>query len=227
MKGCSTKNRKYRGGNSSRIDLAYPYTGIQFQKPPLAYMKGGNDKSAAYPNEGPPMRPTGVNWLNSNALQSGGRRRHTQKGGNGLPYGQGLPEMQGIRYPNGLTGASWGANLDWPATSNIVANNNHYALNTYSPNDVPLQMVDVGANRPFLGFKGGRRKKRNITKKRRQSKKRKSRMSGGTSSNLLSQDLLNGTRQFETGLVNMYKTLKGDDASVSPLPWKDQFPNRN
>lgn len=252
MKGCSnlkrntktkknknkSKRRKSLLGGADVTNLAYPYTGVHFVKPPIAFtgsatnnMKGGNDKSAAYPNTGPALRFSGANWLNSSALQYGGsksKKRHharsskvrSQHGGNGLPYGQGLPEMKGIPYPNGLTGSEWGADLKWPATSNIVADNNHYALNTYN-NDVSRQMIDLGANRPFLG--GGRRRGMGIRKNPNKSKKR---MNGGTNSNMFTQDILNTGREVQNGVVNTYRTFKGLEAKPSPLPWQDQFPNR-
>jgi hypothetical protein len=128
-----------------------------------------------------------------------------QKGGNGLPYGQGMPEMKPILAPNGLTGQNWGSNFEWPGTTNIGANNNHYALNKYAPVDISRQMKDTGAQFPFLG--GGKRK----------NKSRKQR--GGTLSNFLYQDLVNVGRQFQHGMGSTYNALSGYSAPVNPMPW--------
>ena len=128
-----------------------------------------------------------------------------QKGGNGLPYGQGMPEMKPILAANGLTGQNWGANFEWPGTTNIGANNNHYALNKYAPVDISRQMKDTGAQFPFLA--GGKRK----------NKSRKQR--GGTLSNFLYQDLVNVGRQFQHGMGSTYNALSGYSAPVNPMPW--------
>ena len=127
-----------------------------------------------------------------------------QKGGNGLPFGQGLPEMKPILAANGLTGENWGPDFKWPGTTNIGGNNNHYALNTYSPVDISRQMQDLGAQPPFLG--GGKRKK----KKQR----------GGTLSNFLYQDLVNVGRQFQYGVGSTYNALRGYESPVNPMPWQ-------
>ena len=130
-----------------------------------------------------------------------------QKGGNGLPYGQGMPEMKPILAPNGLTGQSWGANFEWPGTTNIGGNNNHYALNTYAPVDISRQMQDLGAQPPFLG--GGKGKRKGKSRKQR----------GGTLSNFLYQDLVNVGRQFQHGLGSSYNALRGYSSPVNPMPW--------
>ena len=197
MKGCSKKNknknkkrrtRKHLGG----ANLAYPTNNIFFQKPPLAYTsKTGGGTSAAYPSTGASARSQ--TWLNSSNLQGGG-------GGNGLAY------------PNGLTGQPWGGNLQWPGTTNIGGNNNHYSLNTYAPHDVSRQMLAAGANPPFSGvIKGGRRRKQK----------------GGGLSNFLFQDLVNVGRLGQFGLGSTYNTLKGFEPSSNPLPWKGQLDVRS
>jgi hypothetical protein len=80
---------------------------------------------------------------------------------------------------------------------------NYIENNTYN-NDISRQMVDTGANPPFL--KGGKRKQK-----------------GGTLSNFMTQDLINLGRQFQYGLGSAYNALAGHSAPVNPLPWKDQL----
>jgi hypothetical protein len=182
-----------------------------------------NAENPVYPNTGGP--PASQNWLNSSTQRGGscdgtcgllkGGSSHrkeckcskckVQKGGNGLPYGEGLPEMKPILAPNGLTGQNWGVNFEWPGTSSVSGDNNHYALNTYSPVDISRQMQNVGGQPPFLG--GGRKNK---------SRKQK----GGTFSNFLYQDLVNVGRQFQYGVGSTYNALRGYDAPVNPMPWQ-------
>lgn len=230
MRGCSKKNksRKYKGGN---MNLAYTGKPIfSLPNPHLAYTGGSNMRintnaeNPVYPNTGGP--PASQNWLNSSTIKGGscggtcglikgGSNHRTeckcskckgQKGGNGLPFGQGLPEMKPILSPSGLTGENWAADFKWPGTTNVGGNNNHYALNTYSPVDISRQMQDLGAQPPFLG--GGKRK--------RKSKKQR----GGSLSNFLYQDLVNVGRQFQYGVGSTYNALSGYSAPVNPMPWQ-------
>lgn len=118
----------------------------------------------------------------------------------------------GIPYPNGLVGTPWTSDISsWPGVNGVPGDGNYYTNNTYN-NDVSRQMVDVGANRPFL--KGGRRKK--SIKQR-----------GGVLSNFIGQDLINLGRQFQFGVGSAYNALAGYSSPVNPLPWKDQFPTSN
>jgi len=115
----------------------------------------------------------------------------------------------GIPYPDGLVGTPWTPSVsEWPGVGGVPGNNNYYPINTYN-NDVSRQMVDVGANPPFLNMKAGKRKQK-----------------GGTLSNLLGQDLINLGRQFQFGIGSAYNALAGYAAPVNPMPWKDQFPSR-
>lgn len=112
--------------------------------------------------------------------------------------------------PNGLVGSQWTPSSGgWPGVDGVPGDNNHYAPNSYT-NDVSRQMVDLGANPPFLNVKGG--------------KKRKQR--GGTLSNFMGQDLINLGRQFQFGVGTAYNALAGYSGPVNPLPWKDQFPSK-
>jgi len=111
----------------------------------------------------------------------------------------------GIPYPNGLVGSPWTPNVSgWPGVDGIPGDRNHFSENTYN-NDISRQMVDVGANPPFLNMKAGSRKQK-----------------GG----FLGQDLINLGRQFQFGLGSAYNALAGYERPINPLPWKDQLPTR-
>ena len=208
MRGCSKKMQKCKGGKTKK------YLGGTCSS---CVPDNINAANPVYPNTGPPA--SGFNFLNSQVLRGGcgtcnkmmgGRKcracrrsncktHRKQKGGNnGLPYGADLAPMKGIPYPNGLVGEAWTSN---PST---WGNSNHYLLNTYSPNDVSRQMVDLGAQPPFTG--GGWRKNKK-----------------GGSTNTLLQDALNLGRTFQNGIGSTYNVLRGYNPPVSPLPWKDQL----
>ena len=126
-------------------------------------------------------------------------KRKRMKGGNA-----------GIPYPDGLVGTPWTPSVGgWPGVTGVPGNSNYYPVNSYN-NDVSRQMVDVGANPPFLNIKGGKRRKQK----------------GGTMSNLLGQDLINLGRQFQFGMGSAYNALAGYAAPVNPMPWRDQFPSK-
>ena len=115
-------------------------------------------------------------------------------------------------YPNGLVGSPWTPSVGgWPGVDGIGGDRNYYPNNTYN-NDISRQILDIGANPPYQGFKGGKG-----TRKRRQR--------GGTTSNFLGQDLINLGRQFQYGLGSAYNALAGYPAPVNPMPWKGQLPN--
>jgi hypothetical protein len=116
----------------------------------------------------------------------------------------------GIPYPDGLVGSPWTpSSSGWPGVDGIPGDNNYYPVNTYN-NDVSRQMVDVGANPPFLNIKGGKKNKQK----------------GGTLSNFLTQDLINLGRQFQFGIGSAYNALAGYSAPVNPMPWRDQLPSK-
>jgi hypothetical protein len=210
MRGCSKKMRKCKGGKTKKY-LGGNSCGAQ--------MTNINAANPIYPNSGPPS--SGFNFLNSQTIrggcgcnQLGGRkcrkckrnrctckkRTHKQKGGNnGLPYGENLPPMKGIPYPDGLVGEAWTPN------SSTWGVGNHYQLNTYSPNDVSRQMVDLGAQPPFTG--GGWKKNKK----------------GGAFINSFLQDTLNLGRSIQNGIGSTYNILNGYSAPSNPLPWKDQL----
>lgn len=116
----------------------------------------------------------------------------------------------GIPYPNGLVGQpiETGKVGGLPGENGIPGDRNYIPYNTYNT-DISRQMVDLGANPPFLkGGKGKRKQK------------------GGTLSNFMTQDLINLGRQFQYGLGSAYNALAGYQTPVNPLPWKGQLNNR-
>jgi hypothetical protein len=190
-----------------------------------------NGANPLYPNTGPPFN--GFNFLNPITNQRGG---DCGCGVNGPPMSGGSKHRNGCRcsvcksknrkmsggsgcstsnngipYPNGLVGNSYDNPSNLPGANYIPGDANFYKMNSYSPVDISRQMLDIGANRPFLGFKGGKGK----TKKR----------SGGGFSNFLGQDFVNLGRQFGFGIGSAYNALTGYPAPTNPLPWKDQLPN--
>jgi len=187
----------------------------------LAINTNTNGANSLYPNTGP--SPTGFNFLNSysqrggtcngvcsgiNVIgQNGGgkhragcrcsvcKKKYKMRGGTG---------NNGIPYPNGLTGQPWSTSGNWPGTSNVGGNYNHYSLNTYN-NDISRQMRDVG---PFpFDYKGGKKRK----------------MKGGNLTNFLTQDLINLGRQITYNVGTAYNTIQGYSAPTNPMPWKDQL----
>ena len=226
MVGCSKKTRKNYLGGSTDTPLAYTgQPSFSFPNPHLAYTgKGGsscgfttntsiptntNASNPVYPNTGPVSN--GSNTIFNSALsQTGGSC------GCGAPLmsGGGRKKMKGgnvgIPYPDGLVGAPWTPCVGgWPGVSGVPGNSNYYPVNSYN-NDVSRQMVDVGANPPFLNIKGGKRRKQK----------------GGTMSNLFTQDLINLGRQFQFGMGSAYNALAGYAAPVNPMPWRDQLPSK-
>lgn len=123
----------------------------------------------------------------------------------------------GIPYPAGLVGSPLiqSQPATWPGVKGISGDSNYYPVNVYK-NDISRQMIDVGANPPFLNG-GGVSRKRNKSLKKKQN--------GGTLSNFMAQDLINLGRNFQYGIGSAYNALAGYNAPINPLPWKDQFPN--
>ena len=219
MRGCNKKTyrKKYLGG--SNPDLAWPSNNVPtVPNPHLAY---------TYPSSGPPAG--GFNFLNPQSvirggsqkggycsacnMQSGGVQSGGQKGGccgvcsTSMLGGAG---NNGIPYPNGLAGDPWTPKSSgWPGVDGVDGNRNYIALNEYKV-DPQTAMIATGANPPFSI--GGRKQK---------GRKQK----GGTTSNFLSQDLINLGRQFQYGVGSVYNGLLGYSAPVNPLPWKGQLPN--
>jgi hypothetical protein len=201
-----------------------------------------NGVNPLYPNTGPPIG--GFNFLNPVNQQRGGgcgcgglpfmsggdssQHKHRDacrcstckmntktimmKGGGGCTTGN-----NGIPYPNGLVGSPYSNPTNLPGANGIPGDANYYSNNTYN-HDVSRQMIDVGANRPFLGFplfKGGKRNKHH----RLNHTKKNTKQRGG----FLTNDLINLGRQISHGVGTTFDALNGYRASPSPLPWKDQL----
>lgn len=220
-------NLAYTGKGGSSCGLSSPST-------PPSNINGVN---SAYPSTGPPFKQEGNIFNNSAKqnggcgcglpMMTGGKKR---KGGCGPLCSMGfmvggvrhragckcskckkktmIGGNAGVPYANGLVGDSFtpGKIDGWPGVDGIPGNHNHFEVNSYN-NDISRQMIDVGANPPFL--KGGKQKQK-----------------GGTLSNFMAQDLINLGRQFQFGVGSAYNALAGYSAPVNPLPWKDQFPSR-
>jgi len=230
MKGCSKNSRKNHLGGTS---LAYPSNNIKTEPNPfLAYTGKGGYSNPAYPSSGP--KANGFNFLNSQTqrggncgcgLQMGGScgmstcpmamvqtggshrvgcrcstcKRKEMRGGSSM-------NNNGILYPNGLVGSPWTPNVSgWPGVDGIAGDRNYLGYNTYEPNDVSRQMINIGAQHPFTI--GGRKNQK-----------------GGVLSNFLGQDLINLGRQFQYGLGSAYNGLAGYQSPVNPMPWKGQLP---
>ena len=223
MKGCNKKTyrKKYLGGSDT---MAYPSNVPTVPNPHLAVTN--QDLARANPAAGPAAG--GWGFLNSQmgrgggqkggcgcGLQSGGQRGGScstcmtnmgNMGNMGNMLGGG--GNNGIPYPNGLAGSPWTpASSGWPGVDGVGGNRNYLAPNEYNV-DPQTAMVATGANPPFSV--GGRRRRK---------------QKGGTTSNFLSQDLINLGRQFQYGVGSVYNGLLGYSAPVNPLPWKGQLQN--
>jgi hypothetical protein len=236
----------YKGPFPPNPHLAYTGKGGKsnffpiLENPSYLTVKTSNENgiNPLYPNTGPP--PNGFNFLNPLQQQKGGNcgcgalpfmnggsrsRKHREgckcstckmkggrmKGGGGCTTGN-----NGIPYPNGLVGKPFVDPTNLPGAKGIGGDANYYSNNTYN-NDVSRQMIDVGANRPFLGYygvKGGKRS-RPVKKTKKQR--------GGDFSNFIGQDIINLGRQFTYGLGSAFNTLNGTPSPVNPLPWKGQL----
>jgi len=190
-----------------------------------------NALNQTQPNTGPPFNPNGHIYNNAsqqfggcNCGMTGGGKR---KGGCGPLCNMGFM-VGGVKHrvgckcskckKIGMKGGNAGNSysnvfVGAPWTPTTTGNENYYENNTYN-NDVSRQMVDVGANPPFL--KGGNRKQKGCNRKQK----------GGTLSNFVTQDLINLGRQFQFGIGSAYNALSGYPGPINPLPWMDQFPNK-
>lgn len=236
--------KKHYGGSQKALggdfNLAYPYNGPVARNDALAYTgKGGNPENVnganpLYPNTGPPL--FGFNFLNPVNQQRGGGCGcgvPFMSGGSKTTHRQGCKcsscklnkssmtggtcqtGNNGIPYPDGLVGSPYVNPTNLPGANGIPGDANYYSNNTYN-NDVSRQMLDIGANPPFDGMKGGKKYKNKGRKQR-----------GGTFSNFLGQDLINFGRQINYGIGSTFNALNGYAAPANPLPWKDQLITKN
>ena len=216
MKGCNKKTyrKKYLGGSNPDMNLAYPSNNVPtVPNPNLAYPAAGATGTMGFLNSqiirGGGQKGGSCSTCMASGLQSGG-----QRGGSCSTCMTNMGNMtggvgnNGIPYPNGLAGSPWTpASSGWPGVDGVGGNRNYLAHNDYKV-DPQTAMVAAGANRPFsVGGRRGRKQK------------------GGTTSNFLSQDLINLGRQFQYGVGSVYNGLLGYSAPVNPLPWKGQLQN--
>jgi len=208
------------GANPLYPNTGPPLNGFNFLNP-LNQQRGGSCGCGGLPFMSGGGGGGGASSYNSNkhreACKCSTCKMNTKSmmsGGGGCTTGN-----NGIPYPNGLVGAPYVNSSNLPGANGIPGDANYYSNNTYN-NDVSRQMVDVGANPPFLGFlglKGGRRHtQRTHTKKNRKHR-------GGSLSNFLGQDLINLGRQLGHGVGTTFNALNGYPSYASPLPWKDQL----
>jgi hypothetical protein len=236
MKGCSRKNRKYLGGNSS--SLAYPSNNVPtVPNPHLAYTRGGSNIRSAFPKNDPPVPTPSLSYITGSSTQKGGSGCGCElmKGGtcgascaaNFMSAGSKKKHIAGgnagIKYPDGLVGNPWTPSIGgWPGVDNTSGGRNYLAYNNYNGVDISRQMISTGANPPF-SIGGGKK-----MKKRKQSKKNKTKKHrGGTGSNFLAQDLVNLGRQMSFNFGSTYNALAGYKAPVNPMPFKDQLVSSN
>ncbi len=250
MKGCSKTRKHYLGGSMlaytgkpipSIPNPFLAYTGKGGSRVNI------NASNPTIPNTGPPIQPNTI-YNNASQQLGGCNGQCSVMTGGGCDNGQcGMGFMvggvkhrkeckcsdcktkydgmkggnAGIPYPNGLVGSPWTPNSSgWPGVNGVGGDRNYIANNTYQT-DVSRQMVDLGANSPFLKG-GGNSISKGGNRKKRMGRKQK----GGTLSNFMGQDLINLGRQFNFGVGSAYNAIAGYSAPVNPMPWKDQMPNK-
>ena len=210
--GCNCGNGGLQMGGDNTLNLAYTGHAPQtMPNPHLAYTgskRGGRPNANAYPN----VQSPGVTMNFPNPQIKGGSSSVSSGTTDTISSYQ-----DSGKYPDGLVGSEWTPNVSsWPG---VNSNGNHYPLNTY-PVDPQTAMINTGSAPPFSV--GGRHRKRGGGKKHSRKMCR-----GGSTSNLLGQDLINFGRQSTNGIGSTYNALNGYSAPVNPLPWKDQLVNSN
>lgn len=104
--------------------------------------------------------------------------------------------------PGPFVGESWNAPVNnWPGVNGVGGDRNYLAYNNY-PTDPQTAMI----------LEGG---------KRRRGSRRSRRGKGG---GLIPQDLVNVGRDIGFNMGSAYNALRGYQAPVNPLPYKDQLP---
>lgn len=187
--GCSCGTGKMFGGNDVANTLAYTGNTPHYDKNPYLAYTGNANTNLIYPNV---SGSSGVkmDWINNLKSYSGG---------------------SGANYPNGLIGNDWNPNYQYPNVLGTT-NNNHYKLNTYSPNDISRNTILSGSAHPFST--GGKRRKN----KTRNTRKRKN---GGGYFNTPSSILNN----ISYNLGKYTSNLQGLNEPQNPLPFQDQLIN--
>jgi hypothetical protein len=205
--------------NINSQNPAYPNTGpvatgYNFLNPQMS-QKGGNCNCGLFGGAKKKNKQGGMCPTCTMGYMVGGTHRIGCKCSSCKKMMKGGSGNNGIPYPNGLVGSPWTPSISgWPGVNGVNGDSNYLALNKYEP-DVSRQMIDVGANPPFLGF----------TNKMGGKRSHKSKQKGGTLSNLMGQDLINLGRQFQFGLGSAYNALAGYPQPTNPMPWKGQIAN--
>lgn len=177
--------------------------------------------SRAYPAK----QETGrFNFLTSLSGGGGGKHREGCRC-SGCKFVQtGAGPNHGLPYPDGLLGHAWTPSVKtWPGIDGISMGRNHLGYNTYST-DVSRQAITSPPIRGGTQKKKLKNKKKTSNKKTRTNIIKKKRgQKGGTLSNFLGQDFVNLGRQFQFNAESAWNTVRGNEQSPNPLPWKDQM----
>ena len=214
------RRRVTRGGDALNLSLAYTGKLDPLSPSPYgAYVGKGGSHTLGHSNVEnayPIISDTGGNtgWPNPSQTIRGG--------GCGCGKGGGRGHIGGSSYANGLVGSAWSSSPEtWPGVNGVGGGSNHLSLNTYN-NDISRQMLDIGANSPFNGMKGGRSRGRGRSRSRSRSRGRNLR--GG---NLLPQNLVNVGRSFIHNIGAGNNTMNGYAQPVSPMPYENQLVSNN
>jgi len=241
MKGCSKKSRctrkKHRGGSCSS-NLATTSSNVNGADP-LYPNSGPSPNGFNFLN---PLNIQRGGSCNCGSIMSGGKKGHRNEcrcskckktrssmyggfykaannssslsnwadGSIGNSYDS---QMKGGSHPVSLVGSPYVNPGNLPGANGVPGDANYYSVNNYN-NDVSRQMVNLGANQPFLNLKGGRKYR---------SKKQR----GGVFNEFISQDLINFGRQLNYGASSTFNALNGTAGPANPLPWKGQLLSKN
>ena len=204
QKNKKSATKKRRGGGSNSGFFAYPQS-----------------KAGSSPN--PSLAYTGHN----SSLKGGFNARTypattSPSGGNNL-FPNPLHQTGGHSYPNGLVGAPYNSQNNLPGANSIGGDANYYKYNI-NPTLQTRSLISAGANPPFL--RGGSSKKRKL--------KRGKRLNGGTcplmrqsggatSSNTITQELVNVGRNIPFTLKSAYNGFFGYSPPINPSPLVGQL----
>lgn len=112
--------------------------------------------------------------------------------------------------PGPIVGNYWKAQpQDWPGVDGVGGNRNIFPMNSYKVD--PQTMMKLG----------GRGKRQSRTKKRQSRKKGRGRRKRGGMP--FTQGIVNIGRSIGYTLGSSSNELRGYNAPVNPLPWKDQL----
>lgn len=220
-KSCSCKKGGFSFKGGELIDLAYTgkpihtvpnpnlaYTGKGGYKPLINrfpnYLQGGSYGIKKFHNY-----KGGCGPVCGGGQRGGSGCDCAQSGGTGAPTESALISKGLI--PNGLTGQPWTA-TNWPGSTNVSGNNNHYTMNKYIQDPQTIGVIDERTTSNLIPklFKGGSKTRRN---------KRRSKKAGG----LIPQDLTNLGRYLTWEGASSTNILNGYKPPPNPLPWNDQY----